>query len=478
MTQRPDPDRDGLTRRRLLGVGGGAAASLSAGALLSACNASSTGGTGAAGAAGSPTAAAADAASSSPAPAGGGAKTQLVFWDNIFGGLGNTTGVPKSRWFISQAIAKFQAANPDITIDRSTQSADIETWHNQLHAANIARNGPDIISIYAGSDVTTFQASLAPLDQYFPAGYQATISGWYACRANFDPKGSIRAVPFGAGSYFEVFYNKRLLAKAGITSFTPPATWEDLLTFAARVKAGGVTPFVVGEQEGYTGAWVMAALAGGSIGTDGFLGMRSGKVPITDAAMTKGYAAYARLYSEGLTNRDATSRKNAEATSLFAQSKGAMIIGGGWLNSTAGAVIGAANVGNFKIPTLAGAPFAGAVAGGPNEALAITAYSGKREAAVRFLKFMLDTDTQNLYVQLTQTEASNNAAANTALITNPLLKNQATWLKTSKTIYPFDNIMATDVNSTFYRMNAAVFAGRTSPQSAAATIEATYKSGS
>ena len=51
-----------------------------------------------------------------------------------------------------------------------------------------------------------------------------------------------------------------------------------------------------------------------------------------------------------------------------------MLIQGGWFNRAAVEALGE-NVGNFPIPTLADAPHAGAIAGGPNVSLGITTYS-------------------------------------------------------------------------------------------------------
>ena len=281
------------------------------------------------------------------------------------------------------------------------------------------------------------------------------------------------AIPYGAGSYFEVMVNKPLLAQAGIDpeGFKPPETWEDFLKLAQQIKDGGVTPIVLGEQEGYTGAWVMATLVGGQIGTQGFFDMRSGKLPINDASMITGYENYSQPFALGLINDGAGSLKNEEGQQLFLQGGGAMFIQGGWFNKDAYAALGD-DIMNFPIPTLAGAPHAGAIAGGPNVSVAITNYSQKKDAAVTFLKFLLQPEILDLYVQVGQVEPSNHKQANPDVIENPLLKTQAEWLQTRETIYPFDNIMPQAINDLFYRMNASVFTGRSTPQEAADELQA------
>ncbi len=398
------------------------------------------------------------------------APVELVFWNSLFN---ESEDIPKSEWFISQAIDRFQQANPNITINMVQQSADIATYDQVLTAANIAKNGPDVLTHFAGGGILSYAQFLEPLDSYFSQEERDQIIGWDAVREDFKPDGAIVAVPYGAGSYFEVMVNKPLLQQAGIDpeGFKPPETWEDFLKLAQQIKDGGVTPIVLGEQEGYTGAWVMATLVGGQIGTQGFFDMRSGTLPLNDASMITGYENYRQPFAQGLVNDGAGSLKNEEGQQLFLQGAGAMFVQGGWFNKDAYAGLGE-DIMNFPIPTLAGASHAGAIAGGPNVSVAITNYSQKKDAAVTFLKFLLQPEILDLYVQVGQVEPSNHKQANPDVIENPLLKTQAEWLQTRETIYPFDNIMPQTINDLFYRMNASVFTGRSTPQAAADDLQA------
>jgi raffinose/stachyose/melibiose transport system substrate-binding protein len=400
---------------------------------------------------------------------GGNGSLNLVFWDNLF----ELTDRPKSQWFITKAIEKFENKYPDIEVDRVSQSPDITTYYNQFRAAGMSKQGPDVATLFAGGPAQSFSDFLEPLDQYFNSEEISQLSGWEAVRKNFSPNGEIIAAPYGAGSYFEVMYNKELFGKAGIDNVTPPKTWEDFLQFAQEIKATGATPVVIGEQEGYAGAWIMATLVGGQIGTDGFFKMRRRELPINDQSMITGYENYRKLYELGLTNEDAGSKTNEQGQQMFIQGEGTMLIQGGWFNQPVVDAMGD-NVGNFPIPTLAGAPHAGGIAGGPNVALGVTNYSEYKEEAVKFIKFLLQPEIIDMYVNIHGTEPSNNKNADLNAIDNPLLKSQAEWLKAGNTIYPFDNIMPQDINDLFYRMNATVFTGKTSPEAAVDRLQQEY----
>ena len=401
------------------------------------------------------------------------APVELVFWDSLFS---ESEDVPRSEWFITQAIARFQEANPGITINRVQQSPDIATYDQVLTAANIARNGPDVLTHFAGGGILSYGQFLEPLDSFFTPEEIDQVIGWDSVRQDFTPDGAIMAIPYGAGSYFEVMVNQELMAQAGIDmeSFTPPESWEAFLELAQQIKDAGVNPIVIGEQEGYTGAWVMATLVGGQIGTQGFFDMRAGTLPLNDASMVTGYENYRQLFERGLVNDGAGSLKNGEGQERFVRGEGAMFIQGGWFNKDAYAGLGDA-VTNFPIPTLAEAPHAGAVAGGPNVSVAVTNYSQHKDAAVAFLKFLLQPEILDLYVEKLQVEPSNHKNANPDVIENQLLRNQAEWLQSRETIYPFDNIMPQVINDLFYRENATVFTGRTTPQAAADELQAEYQ---
>ena len=401
------------------------------------------------------------------------APVELVFWDSLFA---ESDEIPKSEWFITQAIERFQEANPNITINRVQQSSDIATYDQVLTAANLAKNGPDVLTHFAGGGILSYAKSLEPLDSYFTQEERDQVIGWDAVREDFKPDGAIIAIPYGAGSYFEVMINKPLMEQAGIdmASFSPPETWEAFLDLAQKIKDAGVTPIVLGEQEGYTGAWVMATLVGGQIGTQGFFDMRAGTLPLNDPSMVTGYEQYRQPYARGLVNDGAGSLKNSEGQELFLRGEGAMFIQGGWFNKDAYAALGD-DLDNFPIPTLSEAPHAGGIAGGPNVSVAITNYSQHKDEAVTFLKFLLQPEILDLYVQVGQVEASNHKNANPDVIENPLLRNQAEWLQTRETIYPFDNIMPQVINDLFYRTNATVFTGRTAPQDGADALQAAYQ---
>jgi ABC-type glycerol-3-phosphate transport system substrate-binding protein len=405
-----------------------------------------------------------------------GGKTQLLVWDA--GLLTKSTDdgkVDTKKSFLHQAAASFEKANPDVTVKIVQQTGDISANSAQFQAASIAGNGPDVRTGYTGGNTLSYSKFLLDLDGTFSDKTAKDLTGWNTVRAGYKSDGKLLALPYGGGSYFYVFYNKKLATEAGLDLTKPPATWEDLLALGAKAKAAGQNPFWVGNQEGYVGAWVIAALVGGQLGSEAFTKMYNAEIPVDDPAMVKAYAAYAKLYSSGLINPDAGSVSNGDAVNGFVQGKGVFYISGGWDNASIETALGD-DAGAFAIPVLKGAKYPDTLAGGPNVAVSITSYSKHQALAKKFLNYLAEPSTIDLYVKLNQTEASNSASADTSVITNALLRQQADSVAKSKNVvFPFDNVMPQALIDLFYKVNATTLIGTTTPQSAVDQLAAQFK---
>ena len=392
------------------------------------------------------------------------AKVTLTVWDE--GLLGHLTNgvLDTTSSYIYVAAKDYEASHPNVTV--KIDELDSGVYQAQFTAASIAKNGPDIRIGFAGGDTLSYSQYLTNLRRYFTGAELKQITGLNTSKANYSLTGALYGIPFGAGSYFAVFYNKKMMAAAHIDMTTPPQTWEQFISMSKKIKATGVTPIYEANLEGYTGAWVMPALVGGLLGPNAFTDMYQSKTSINQPAMVKAYAAYQQLYTSGITNADATTLSDGSRISGFVAGKGVMTIDGGWSNDQIFKSMGD-NVGEFPIPTLAGSRFPHILPGGTNEAIAVPTYSKNKAAAVDFIKFLISASEQDKYVTISQSEPSNNLSADQSLITNPLLKQQAQWVAKYPQVYPFDNIMPSNVINLYYQVNNSVSLGQTTPTAAA-----------
>ncbi|MDH2444098.1 extracellular solute-binding protein [Amnibacterium sp. CER49] len=408
---------------------------------------------------------------------GSGGKVTLTVWDPALLTHLSTSGKLDAKTSFMQAAAvAYEKRHPNVKVNVVQTSGDITKSSAQFQAASIAGNGPDIRVGFTGGNTDSYARFLLDLSSTFSPATMKDLSGWNTVRLGYKPNGKLLALPYGAGSYFYVFYNKKLAAQAGLDLTTPPKSWEDLIALGQQVKSKTkLTPFFIANQEGYPGAWIVAALVGGQLGSNAFTEMYNGNPSIDDPAVRKAYAAYAQLHSAGVTNNDASSTPNANQLSGFAQGKSVFTIAGDWDNADLYKSMGD-NVGVFPIPTLQGSKYPTAVAGGPNEAISITNYSSHQSEAKDFLRFLAEPSTIDMYVKMAQKEASNSAKADLSVITNPLLKSEAPAIKAADAkTFPFDNIMPQPTIDLFYKVNAGVFTGTVTPASAAQQLEAEFK---
>ena len=202
---------------------------------------------------------AATTACGSDAPAAGG-KTTLTWWD-YFGYSPTADNAVKSL------ITKYQAAHPDVTINRTAIGfADFRT---KLLQAAATGTFPDIAAI-DNADVPVFakQGVLADLTP--------KMQGWAPLKEYLDPVAqSVKAgdkfygVPFRSNTT-ALWYNKDLLAKAGIAG--PPKTWDELRADAKKLTAADHAGFCFAAAPTEEGTFTFLPLlwqAGGDVPTIG-----------------------------------------------------------------------------------------------------------------------------------------------------------------------------------------------------------------
>ena len=197
----------------------------------------------------------------------------LTLWDR---------DILKEDW-AKQIIEEYQAANPHVTIEYVLQPSDISQADQAFKAAGIAEDGPDIATLYAGGMVNSFADFLEPMDGRLLGGRDRA-----AQRLGHRPPGlrrrtascsRCRSAPASTSTSSATSPTCRRPASR---RSTPPQTWEEFLDVMQQVKDGGQLPVMMGNQEGYAGAWIMGALVGGQIGTAGFFSMLAGDTPIND----------------------------------------------------------------------------------------------------------------------------------------------------------------------------------------------------
>lgn len=224
---------------------------------------------------------------------------------------------------VNKVLAAFKAKNPNIDIKfNPTNPPD---YNAVLRTQLTGGTGPDLMYL------RSFKISA----DLYKDGFLAPITDMPKLKANFtegnlspwtNDKGVIYGLPFMAVSH-GIYYNADIFKKYKIKV---PATWEQLMAAAKKLKAAGVIPFSNGSKD----QWDMNEIVFMNLLPD-FIGGRAsrleyetGKVPFNDQKMVaafqaiKDIAPYLPAGQEGVSYYD--------SQQLFLLGKAAMFFGGSW----------------------------------------------------------------------------------------------------------------------------------------------------
>ncbi len=126
-----------------------------------------------------------------------------------------------SQSFLTKGVNLFLKTNPGFNVKITQVACDASPAFNTLlKSSEVAGTTPDIAQLYVGGQVIQNGQYLVPLNSYLPKSYINSLSGWKFVTDGYQqkPNGKIYAVPYGAGYWYMVYYNKKLFKQAGITN--------------------------------------------------------------------------------------------------------------------------------------------------------------------------------------------------------------------------------------------------------------------
>ena len=283
-------------------------------------------------------------------------------------------------------IKAFEKAHPNITIKKQTVPFD------DLNSAIQSRIGAkdtsiDIVDVdeprLASFAARGYLADLTSLRKGASVDSQAMKVTTY--------KGKQYAMPRWTSTQL-LFYNKDLLTKAKVAppSSDPskPITWEQLTADGkkAQAKGGARWGFTFDQVDRY---YQLQPLPEGLGGGSGLTGKGNLTPDITNAAWTKAFTWYGKVFADGISPRGVAPE---QTSALFTSGKSAFFAGGPW---NAGAFAAAKTL-HFGV-----APYPKFAAGRPatstdSWSMAVSAFSKHQAAATAFIKY-ITTDPTGAY---------------------------------------------------------------------------------
>lgn len=293
--------------------------------------------------------------------------------------------------FIDQLIADFQAANPNIVVERSHY--ENEALRDQFQTASLAGAAPEVVRVpndFAGpfSELEI----VAPVSDLFDETFLAQFFP-----GALDPavvKGTLWGVPDNYGNHLMLIYNKSLIAE-------PPATFEELVTKAKELTTGDIQGFAYNLNEPYWGAGFYGAFGGWPLDEN--------DMPQFNNESFINYLKFvAQLKADGVVPQECD---YACADTLMKDGKAAMIINGDWSLGDYTTALGE-NMGVAPVPPINGGNYTQMTAGKYfMVSIAAVDDPAKKEAVQKFITYMTSPEVQKMWLDQFKRLPSNTEVA-------------------------------------------------------------------
>ncbi|WMT38804.1 extracellular solute-binding protein [Paenibacillus sp. D2_2] len=232
-------------------------------------------------------------------------------------------GTDAAREAFQKAIDDFTAANPNVTVENDTMSANDDGFRTKVNTDMTSGNEPDLLFYFIGADAEGFvdAGKVVPLNEILDAdaewknGFAPSALG-FAKQAD----GNIYAAPL-TGFYEGLFVNKKIFADNGLEL---PTDWDKMTTAVKTLSAKGIIPLSVPfDQSHYLIEYSVLSAAGPESQNKG---LKDG----VDPNWEKAYAAMKELYDLGAFPKDAATIDLSMSGNYFSEGLAAMTIEGSW----------------------------------------------------------------------------------------------------------------------------------------------------
>lgn len=381
--------------------------------------------------------------------------------------------LPQEQWYISQAIKRFEKANPNVTVNLVV-SPDALQAHQTFRTAGMAGNAPDVANLWAGQFIFALKDVIAPITSYIPKDNLKNINGWDTVTLGFKEGNDIIGYPTPDNQMCFFLYNKKIIQEAGLDfENNPPRTVDAFMDALEKIKAKGYIPMAADEGGGYTyyffyiaGYWWVQ-----QNGLEPILASDQGKTKFADdQALLAALNLYHDIYAKGYMNQDAAT--SGDSWNKFLQGKVAMIPNVSTVIKDAQDALGEDNVGAILPPDISDtAKIKNSLIGGPGQSLVVSKNTKDIQMAVKFLSFLNSKD-EVLKLYQTQTKVpvrKDITAADMKLKPGSIGEKLLTWSKNY--VFWVDNSLSPTVVDDFNKLLPLVLTGKMTPEDFAKQLD-------
>jgi len=298
---------------------------------------------------------------------------------------------PGPKKGFDDAVAAFQAANPDMEIE--VNNTDREA-HKTAIRNFLTADAPDITSWYPGNRMAPF----------VNAGLFEDISDLWESEGLSESFASIKptmtiddkqwGVPY---TYYQwgIYYRADVMEELGLTA---PETWEDLLSACGTIDEAGKDCFTIGTKYLWTAAGVFDYLNLRTNGYDFHNALTAGEVPYTDPKVVQVFEHWKELVEPGHFIENHATMSWQDALAPFVSGDAVMYVMGNFaVDGMKEAGLTEDQIGYIPFPTIN--PDVERAEDAPADAFFIPSNAQNKENARKFLAFIAQPDIQTEWRQ-------------------------------------------------------------------------------
>ena len=301
-----------------------------------------------------------------------------------------------------KVISAFEKKYPNVTVDRDT--TDYASYQQRINTLGASPSPPDVMMLetsgYGQGFYQFVRAGLVlPLDPYaqaygwdsrFGAPSSLDVFRFDTTNHNQWGSGSLYGLP-EQNSMITVFYNKKLLAQAGVSSV--PTTFAEFEQSLAAARGKGITPIAQSNSYIHLDMALWDSFVSSSSDVNNWIYGQDGATFGTDASM-KAAQTITDWQKAGYFENGVSGESDSDAASLFLGGKALYYIEGSWMAGAVDSSLKADGGGAFQLPS-ATAGAKAPVGGGFSTPLVISSRTSHADVAAAFLNYFVSVENSD-----------------------------------------------------------------------------------
>lgn len=312
-------------------------------------------------------------------------ETTLTVWSYM---PGEFEGGPQAY---DEIVSAFEEKYPQVTVD--FVSVPYPTYFDKVRKATVARQGPDVVSMFGGAQAYSFRTGLLPLQDSIQPEIESNLR---FIEESYSQDGNLYILPTGTYGY-TLGVNQDEFDKAGVDPATALGSWDGLLQACQTMSDAGVQPIGSGWKDGYMFEAFMYMITSQLMDTETLAKWTQGEIPVDDPLFVQATEHIVEMNDAGCFGDSAALERSMydDAFNQYYDGESAMMIVE-TMNRAQQAYEAQPSSTVMGLPQVPGSHYTDLVDAGPGSGWAVTNWTKSPEAAGALANFLVSPEAQDI----------------------------------------------------------------------------------